>query len=104
MVTGKLIWLAEKKRCSQFRISGAEPILNRTSALHLAEVIRLVDGHFTIETHSCSLRILRRLLPSDRIAARFWAGRSTVELGSARRLRLRSRWLVSLAGLGLQGR
>jgi uncharacterized Fe-S cluster-containing radical SAM superfamily protein len=51
-VAGKLLGLAEKHDCDQFRVSGAEPILGRASALHLAGVIRRVDGHFTIETNA----------------------------------------------------
>jgi len=47
-VAGRLLELSEKKRCSQFRISGAEPILGRASALHLADVISQVDGNFII--------------------------------------------------------
>ncbi len=40
----KLLELAEKKRCSQFSLSGAEPIMGRALAIHLAEVIRLIDA------------------------------------------------------------
>jgi uncharacterized Fe-S cluster-containing radical SAM superfamily protein len=54
-VASKLLELSEKRRCSQFRVSGAEPILGRSSALHLAEVIRLVDGNFIIETNGVML-------------------------------------------------
>ena len=54
-VAGKLLELSEKRRCSQFRISGAEPILGRASALHLADVISQVDGNFIIETNGVML-------------------------------------------------
>ena len=54
-VADKLLELSEKRRCSQFRISGAEPILGRDSTLHLAEVIRLVDNNFIIETNGVML-------------------------------------------------
>jgi len=54
-VAGRLLELSEKKRCSQFRISGAEPILGRASALHLADVISQVDGNFIIETNGVML-------------------------------------------------
>jgi len=54
-VADKLLELSEKKRCSQFRISGAEPILGEASALHLADVIRLIDGSFVIETNGVML-------------------------------------------------
>ncbi|HQJ23174.1 MAG TPA: radical SAM protein [Rectinema sp.] len=54
-VAGKLLELSEKKRCSKFRISGAEPILGKASALHLADVISLVDGSFVIETNGVML-------------------------------------------------
>jgi uncharacterized Fe-S cluster-containing radical SAM superfamily protein len=54
-VAGKLLGLAEKHDCDQFRVSGAEPILGRASALHLAEVIKSVDGHFVIETNGIML-------------------------------------------------
>ena len=54
-VAKKLQAISEKNNCTQFRVSGAEPILGRTSALHLAEVIRLVDGHFIIETNGVAI-------------------------------------------------
>jgi uncharacterized Fe-S cluster-containing radical SAM superfamily protein len=54
-VADKLLALSEKKRCRQFRISGAEPILGRDSTLHLAEVIRRVNGSFIIETNGVML-------------------------------------------------
>jgi uncharacterized Fe-S cluster-containing radical SAM superfamily protein len=54
-VAEKLQAISEKNNCTQFRVSGAEPILGRTSALHLAEVIRLVDGHFIIETNGVAI-------------------------------------------------
>jgi len=54
-VADKLLGLAKKRRCGQFRISGAEPILGKASALHLAEVVKLVDGHFIIETNGVML-------------------------------------------------
>jgi uncharacterized Fe-S cluster-containing radical SAM superfamily protein len=54
-VAGRLLELSEKRRCNQFRISGAEPILGRASALHLAEVISQVDGNFIIETNGIML-------------------------------------------------
>ena len=54
-VAGKLLELSEKRKCSQFRISGAEPFLGKASALHLEEVIRLVDGSFIIETNGIML-------------------------------------------------
>jgi uncharacterized Fe-S cluster-containing radical SAM superfamily protein len=46
----RLLGLAKRHDCDQFRISGAEPILGEASARHLADVIRLVDGYFIIET------------------------------------------------------
>ncbi len=54
-VAGKLLELSEKRRCTQFRISGAEPILGRASALHLADVIEQTDGSFVIETNGVML-------------------------------------------------
>jgi uncharacterized Fe-S cluster-containing radical SAM superfamily protein len=54
-VAKKLQAISEKNNCTQFRVSGAEPILGRTSAQHLAEVIRLVDGHFIIETNGIAI-------------------------------------------------
>ncbi len=54
-VAEKLQAISEKNKCNQFRVSGAEPILGRTSALHLAEVIRLMDGHFIIETNGIAI-------------------------------------------------
>src|SRR5512136_1753568 len=47
--------ISERNKCNQFRISGAEPILGRTSAQHLAEIIRLADGYFIIETNGIAL-------------------------------------------------
>jgi uncharacterized Fe-S cluster-containing radical SAM superfamily protein len=54
-VSGKLLGLAERHSCDQFRISGAEPILGKESAQHLAEVIKHVDGHFIVETNGVML-------------------------------------------------
>jgi uncharacterized Fe-S cluster-containing radical SAM superfamily protein len=54
-VAGRLLELSEKRRCSQFRISGAEPFLGRASTLHLADVISQVDGNFIIETNGVML-------------------------------------------------
>ncbi len=54
-VAGKLLGLAERRECHQFRPSGAEPILGRASALHLAEVIKGVGGSFIIETNGVML-------------------------------------------------
>jgi uncharacterized Fe-S cluster-containing radical SAM superfamily protein len=48
-VAQKLLAISEKHKCHQFRISGAEPILGRSSALHLAEVIKLVGGKFIVD-------------------------------------------------------
>jgi len=73
-VAGKLLELSEKRKCSQFRLSGAEPILGRASALHLAEVIRLVDGSFIIETNGVMLgadpKLIEILEPLPRIHVR----------------------------------
>jgi uncharacterized Fe-S cluster-containing radical SAM superfamily protein len=54
-VAGKLLGLAKRHDCDQFRISGAEPILGRASAQHLAEVIKQVDGAFIVETNGVAL-------------------------------------------------
>jgi uncharacterized Fe-S cluster-containing radical SAM superfamily protein len=54
-VAEKLQAISRKHKCNQFRISGAEPILGRASALHLAEVIRLVGGHFIVETNGIAI-------------------------------------------------
>jgi uncharacterized Fe-S cluster-containing radical SAM superfamily protein len=54
-VAEKLQAISEKNNCTQFRISGAEPLLGRISASHLAEVIRLVDGHFIVETNGIAI-------------------------------------------------
>jgi uncharacterized Fe-S cluster-containing radical SAM superfamily protein len=66
-VADKLQAISEKHQCDQFRVSGAEPILGRTSALHLAEVIKRIDGHFIIETNGiaigCDLSIIDLLKP-----------------------------------------
>jgi uncharacterized Fe-S cluster-containing radical SAM superfamily protein len=40
---------------TSFRISGVEPILGRASALHLAELIKQIDGDFVIETNGVML-------------------------------------------------
>ncbi|VVB63882.1 7-carboxy-7-deazaguanine synthase [uncultured archaeon] len=54
-VAEKLQAISEKQRCNQFRISGAEPILGRSSAQHLSEVIRLVGGQFILETNGIAI-------------------------------------------------
>jgi uncharacterized Fe-S cluster-containing radical SAM superfamily protein len=54
-VASKLLGLAEKHDCDQYRVSGAESILGRASALHLVEVIKRVDGNFVIETNGIML-------------------------------------------------
>lgn len=54
-VADRLQELSEKRKCSQFRISGAEPILGKASVLHLADVISQVDGSFIIETNGVML-------------------------------------------------
>ncbi|VVB62640.1 7-carboxy-7-deazaguanine synthase [uncultured archaeon] len=54
-VAGRLIELAGNHDCHQFRISGAEPILGMDTALHLADVIRRLDGSFIIETNGVML-------------------------------------------------
>lgn len=54
-VAGKLLELAERHDCCQFRLSGAEPILGRASTLHLVEVIKDVGGSFIIETNGVML-------------------------------------------------
>jgi uncharacterized Fe-S cluster-containing radical SAM superfamily protein len=54
-VAEKHLAISQKHKCHQFRVSGAEPILGRASALHLAEVIKLVGGHFIIETNGIAI-------------------------------------------------
>jgi uncharacterized Fe-S cluster-containing radical SAM superfamily protein len=54
-VASKLQRLAEKHDCDQFRVSGAEPILGKASALHLAEIVRQVGGRFILETNGIML-------------------------------------------------
>ena len=54
-VAEKLQAISKKHHCDQFRVSGAEPILGRASALHLAEVIRRVGGHFIVETNGIAI-------------------------------------------------
>jgi uncharacterized Fe-S cluster-containing radical SAM superfamily protein len=54
-VAEKLRAISDKHKCNQFRVSGAEPILGRNSALHLAEVIELMNGHFIIETNGLAI-------------------------------------------------
>jgi len=64
-VADKLMELAENHDCHQFRISGAEPILGKASAVHLADVIKRLDGNFIIETNgSCWAQIP--------LLSRFW--------------------------------
>jgi len=54
-VAKKLQAISEKYQCSQFRVSGAEPILGMDSMIHLADIIRLIDGHFIIETNGIAI-------------------------------------------------
>jgi uncharacterized Fe-S cluster-containing radical SAM superfamily protein len=58
-VAEQLIAIANKHKCSNFRISGCEPFLGMASKDHLFEVIRLVqreyDGRFVIETNGVIL-------------------------------------------------
>ena len=58
-IAEKLIEIAKKHKCSNFRLSGCEPFLGRTSKDHLFEVIRIVqqqtDGRFVIETNGVML-------------------------------------------------
>jgi len=54
-VAERLKDISKKRDCDQFRVSGAEPFLGRASALHLVEVIKLVGGHFIIETNGIML-------------------------------------------------
>jgi uncharacterized Fe-S cluster-containing radical SAM superfamily protein len=73
-VAGKLLGLAMRHDCDQFRISGAEPILGKASAQHLAEVINHVDGSFIIETNGVMLgydpTLIEILKPLSRIHVR----------------------------------
>lgn len=73
-VAGKLLGLSKKHDCDQFRISGAEPILGKVSAQHLAKVIRQVDGHFIVETNGMMLgfdpTLVEILKPLPRIHVR----------------------------------
>ena len=50
-VADKLLEIAKAKGCHLFRISGAEPILGKNSAKHIAEVISRVGGDFILETN-----------------------------------------------------
>jgi uncharacterized Fe-S cluster-containing radical SAM superfamily protein len=73
-VASKLLGLAKRHDSDQFRISGAEPILGIASAQHLAEVIRLVDRYFIIETNGVMLgadpTLIEILKPLSRIHVR----------------------------------
>jgi uncharacterized Fe-S cluster-containing radical SAM superfamily protein len=73
-VASKLLGLAKRRDCDQFRISGSEPILGKASARHLAEVIRRVGGHFIIETNGVMLgydpTLIEILKPLSRIYVR----------------------------------
>jgi len=50
-VANKLLEIAKAKGCYLFRISGAEPILGKNSAKHVAEVISRVGRDFILETN-----------------------------------------------------
>ena len=54
-VAGRLTVLAGNHDCHQFRISGAEPILGKSTAVHLADIIKRLDGNFIIETNGVLL-------------------------------------------------
>ncbi len=54
-VAERLLKIARAKNCYLFRISGAEPILGRKSAEHVAEVIIHTGGEFILETNGLML-------------------------------------------------
>ncbi len=54
-VAERLLKIARSKNCNLFRISGAEPILGKASAKHVAEVIAYTDGEFILETNGLML-------------------------------------------------
>ena len=54
-VAEKLLKIARTKNCYLFRISGAEPILGRKSAEHVASVISHTKGEFILETNGIVL-------------------------------------------------
>lgn len=54
-VACKLMELARNHDCNQFRISGAEPILGMATTVHLADVIKNLEGSFIIETNGVML-------------------------------------------------
>jgi uncharacterized Fe-S cluster-containing radical SAM superfamily protein len=61
-VAEKLKTIAYKHGCKKFRISGAEPLLGRDSALHLAEIIRRINGYFILETNGIMIGYDQALL------------------------------------------
>jgi uncharacterized Fe-S cluster-containing radical SAM superfamily protein len=54
-VVARLESISNAKGCDQFRMSGSEPFLGLKSANHLAEVIKLLDGRWVIETNGLML-------------------------------------------------
>ena len=50
-VAERLLKIARAKNCYLFRISGAEPVLGKESAKHIAEVIAYTGGEFILETN-----------------------------------------------------
>jgi len=55
-VVEKLKKIAEKKHCTRFRISGAEPVLGKRSFEHLLKVIKAFEGfEFILETNGLIL-------------------------------------------------
>ncbi len=60
-VAEKLLRIARTKGCRLFRISGAEPILGRSSTEHVAGVISQIGGEFILETNGLMLGFDPRL-------------------------------------------
>ncbi len=48
----KLRSLSKRHSCDQYRISGSEPFLGESSAKHIANIIKVIDGIWWIETNA----------------------------------------------------
>mgnify|MGYP000250474892 CR=1 FL=1 len=91
-VAEKLEKIAARKHAHLFRISGAEPILGKSSAKHVARVIELTGGEFILETNGVILgyypeiaEMFRDLPLAVRVTIKGWDERSFERITGARK-------------------
>lgn len=90
-VARKLKSIAARKRVDLFRISGAEPVLGKRSAKHVARVIELTGGKFILETNGIMIgcipeiaELFRDLPVAVRVTIKGWDERSFEKITGAR--------------------